>query len=357
MPLVDADYLDLRVGQRAATFRFDVLDANLNYLRSIYPDLGQMPTVDNNINRSVKRTLSDLLLAAHVDAGTLNAYTERVRPMMVLPTGSAYPLGVFLIATDDAVRQSWGIEPTVTGVDQCALVETPTTKTTIVEAGASIRVAIERQLRAALVPKFVVEDAVSGTVGSTLVWPGGQTTLLQIVNDLAALAGAYSLYFDNSGVGRVAKIPSVDAEVSPLVYETDETSRIFDGGIATSNSALNAPNRYIVVDTSNPDEPIVGYYDVPAIAPNSIASTGRVVAVVIDEQGLADVAAARERARRAALVDDTIYEWVSISTPPDPRHDTYNVVSIDGVRYREQGWTMRLGDGEEMTHELRRTYE
>ena len=54
--------------------------------------------------------------------------------------------------------------------------------------------------------------------------------------------------------------------------------------------------------------------------------------------------------------DAADYTCVSFSSAPDPRHDTFDVIDLLGVRYREQRWSTRLEEGAVMAHDLRRVY-
>ena len=94
--------------------------------------------------------------------------------------------------------------------------------------------------------------------------------------------------------------------------------------------------------------------DVPATAPNSIPNRGFVIANVQDLQ-LTDLDQA------TAVVNGiaqrfTIFEQVSISTPPDPRHDAYNIINWQGEHWLELAWNMPLTEGRAMSHLLRKAY-
>ena len=115
-------------------------------------------------------------------------------------------------------------------------------------------------------------------------------------------------------------------------------------------------NRFVVVsnDPGSDAEPVVGVYDVPASAPHSIAQRGFVLPKTVDVQ-VRSQAQATVYARTLGL-QQTVYEVVELSTPVDPRHDAYEVVRWDGVRWLEVSWTMPLVPGGEMRHTLRRAY-
>jgi hypothetical protein len=51
-----------------------------------------------------------------------------------------------------------------------------------------------------------------------------------------------------------------------------------------------------------------------------------------------------------------VFERVELSTPPDPRHDSHNVIRWQGENWLELAWSMPLVEGGEMRHVLRKAY-
>lgn len=356
MPTGD-ELLDLApgIGQRASEVRFDLLDKTLTKIGEVKPDAAPgTPTVENNSNRTIKRTLSNVTLN-HSVQGDVDGFGHRLRPVWVLENGDEYPCGVFIFASIERLRFEWGLDAAVAGVDQLLILDQPVAQGIAYGSGVDVRGAIEEQFLAALVPSFAVDGAISATVANPIAWPAG-TSRLQVVNDLAAMAGAFSAYFDNDGVGRVDLLPDLSTVTPSLVY--DDGGRIIDRSVVETDNLLDAPNQYVVIDSSNPEAAIVGVYNVPDDAPNSAANRGFVVAApVINEQGLATIEQANARAAAAYAQSRTGYAWASFGSPPDPRHDTYDPVLYRGEVYREQRWSLPLVEGSEMSHELRRTFE
>lgn len=347
------DLLDLDgVGQRASEVRFDLLDSSLQTIGTLLPDLDPTARITNNSNAAIKRQISGLRLNAAVQTD-VNPITDRIRPVWVLENGSQYPLGVFLFASMDRTRYEWGLDADVEGVDQCLILDQPVERGVGFPAGTMIRAAIEDQFAAAAIKHYEVDPSITSRVGAPIHWPAG-TSRMKVLNDLAAMAGAYSAYFDNDGTGIVRKVPDLSTVAPTLIYEAG--GRIIHGSPVESDDLLDSPNRYIVIDSGDPNAAIVGKWDVPEDAPWSIANRGFVIARVISEQGLASVADAQARAQAAGAQDAGTFQWVQFSSPPDPRHDTFDAVQYLGATYREQKWTLPLREGDEMTHDLRRVY-
>ena len=70
---------------------------------------------------------------------------------------------------------------------------------------------------------------------------------------------------------------------------------------------------------------------------------------------VADADQARAVARGIGI-RQTVFERVSLTTAPDPRHDSYNVVVWQGEKWLELAWSMALVEGGTMNHLLRKGY-
>ena len=351
--LTDDELLDLEGGRRAATFRFDLLDATGALLGELDVFADEPPVITNNTNRRIKRQLENLQIepSAYAD---VNAVTDRLRPSMILENGSEFPLGIFLFADVSQERSLARLMPTAKLlVGQSIIIDQPIEEGIGYSPGKSITAAIGEQFDAAGVSGYSI-DASGRSIAAPIAWPAG-TIRATILAELAGMMGAYSPYFDNSGQARVKLIPDLDTAAPDLTYEIG--GRIFDGTIVETDDLLEAPNRYIVIDSSLTDSPITGSFDVPDDAPHSIAKRGFVVATVIDVQGLENAAAADDRARAAYAQDSSTFLWASFSGPPDPRHDTFQIVRYNGLNWREQAWSMTLAEGAPMGHSLRRIFE
>lgn len=350
------ELLDLAtgVGQRADAFRFDVLTASLSRTGSIEMRADFVPMVANNIHATIKRTLTVGPKPGEIDQ--LDPLTARIRPVMTVG-GTEYNLGVFMFADASHVRWSYGTVPDATMVDQSLIVDQALPNSYGAAVGTSVKTLIEDLLAATGINVFDI--GVDATVSSPMAWPPG-TSRMQVINQLAATAGGYSLFFNNDGCACVIEAPDID---SPTATYTSTSPRVLIGSIIESNDALDAPNQFIVISQTGDGSSgsAVGVYDVPDAADHSAASRGFVVAKVLPVTGLTTDTAAAARAKAWGKQSASNYEWVSFGSHLDPRHDTFDVVSFNvgsgAVVYREQGWTMALEPGGMMTHDLRRSYD
>jgi hypothetical protein len=351
VPLDDDDLLDLLVAQRSSTWRFDLLDQNLNDVGELDVSDERVPTIDNDTDRTIKRQLGGVEISA-ADMAEVNPLSNRVRVSMVLQTGTRLGLGVFVFAGFDRRRYSWGRVPSPAFTDQGIILDQPTAETIAAEPGVLVVDFLSRWLDTFPVQYVLGESDGKVSDKTAAVWPAG-TSMLEVLNAVAGFAGFASGYFDGDGVLHYAPAPSLDDP--SLNYSLGPSSRVIEGSIVESDSWLDAPNRYLVIDSTKTNEPVIGVFDVPDEAPNSAANTGFVRTEKIDAQGIGSTAQAVALAKRRYQAART-YEWVTFASPPDPRHDTFQTVAFDGLNYRETGWKMTCRDGAAHEHELRRTY-
>lgn len=353
MTLTTEDLLDLApsIGQRSSTFRYDLLDATGATIGSVTPESSQVPTITNDSTRAIKRDLRGFVLSP-TDEAAVNPVSDRIAPSMVLQNGDVLPWGRFVFVDGSRAPQTAGTWFRGAMLDQGFILDQALPTSIGYGEGASIRAALLALFAdVGLADAFV--DTFSNTVAKPIAWPAG-TSRLVVMNELAAMAGCYSVFFDNTGQARVELVP--DLAVVPADRTYPLGGNIYNGSVLITDNILTSPNRYVVIDSSATDAPIVGVYDVPASAPHSFANRGFYVARVITEQGLGTQAAAEARGAAAAAQDAADFTWVSFSSAPDPRHDTFDVVELLGVRYREQRWSCPLQEGAVMAHDLRGIY-
>jgi len=358
-----ADLLTLDgIGQRAASFRFALLDKQNSLLApSIDVEAGSAPSISNNINRTVKRSMSNFKLPPSVTAD-VNTLTMRVQPWMRFQDGTEYPCGVFLFG--DAVRQlvlSGSVQladvgeawwTTATMLDQTVTVNQGSRGINFYGPGASIYDAFVQQLDAANIYERYI-DVTDAVFSDWVVWKPN-TSRLKVINDLAAMAGFYSLYFDNAGVAQLRKVPAMEAVEPDFVYAAG--LNVYADTITESDDLLGAYNDYVVINTGFTGPPIWGEWKVPASAPHSFDERGFYVVKEIDQQGVTSSSQARVAAKAAGQADYSAYRWANFSTAINPLHDTFNIVEWRGDKWREQGWDFVCREGAPHKHELRRVW-
>ena len=344
------ELLELRVGQRRSTFRFDVLDRALNRIGQVSPS--SEPVVTNNGARTINRTLDSFALASAADAAAFNPYSDRIRPMMVLENGDAWELGVFLFADLSRTPDTPGLYAEATLVDQTIITDQPTDASVTVAAGANLALAAGELLAAAGITYSVAPSAATAATG--LSWRAG-TTLRAVLADLARLCGFYSPFFDRKGVCRLVAVPDLAFEPAAVVYK--KGGRVYHASIVESDDSLSAPNRWVVVDTSAGNAaPITGRYEVPSSAPHSFAARGFYITERVEVQGLGSPEEAQTVAASLGRTSGAGFAHLSFVGAPDPRHETFSVVEFDGVKWHEQAWALPCREGAPMRHDLRRVY-
>lgn len=367
-----AQLLDLNVSMRQETVRFDLLDQQLNFLGSLAVDrISSIPEIVNDVNRSIRRTVSNFRLLARTladadsplfFAGEINTLVYRVQPVWILGDGGPgyeFPLGVYLWGSDQSHRSTYGVPEDCTLVDQCSILFQPLSQSVSYPAGTIIATALAEQATALGITSVNI-DGNTAALSGPVAWFAGSDTSLAVMESLCAAGGYYAPYFDNDGTLRCRIAPNIATSPPDVTYLMG--SRIVRDSILESNDLLNAPNRYIVIDNSATAAPMVGTFDVPASAPHSYANRGFRIVQSTNLQGLTDQAAADAAAQAQYAQGSSTYSWLSFESAPDPRHDTFNIVGVQLdvggsiVNYREQGWRLPCSPGSKMHHDCRKVY-
>ena len=349
-PLLD---LDPWVGQRQCTFRFDRSNrVTGEKLGEINPIRGA--TLTHDTTRTIKRQLSMSLGVA--DTATIEVITDRISPFMVFPNGQEYPLGNYMFT--DTSRQVYfaaaagshtgGGLANVTLNDEMFLVDQQITAG-INAVNAGVTAAIIDTLDG-LPVTFTLEPT---PYNSTESWGIG-IGRGQILESLSVSGDYFSPWFGNDG--KMHFIRTFDPATQIPDFDFDEGKKVIREPIVETDDLITAPNRFVVISNSSETAAteVVGIYDVPPIAPHSIVNRGFVIAQVEDLQ-LSDAAQATSVARGLGM-RQTVFERVNLTTAPDPRHDSYNVIKWQGDLWLELAWSMALVEGGAMGHLLRKAY-
>jgi hypothetical protein len=346
---------------RAEGVRFDLVSPGLAKIGELAPSEESTVTIENNINRAVKRSLTGLHLSP-ADAAQVDPFRDRVRPMWLIHNPESgqtdeYPMGVFGYANLSRLRLRYhldsGTEATGNMGDMLMAFDQALDRSLTWQAGTLIADILARLAADAGVYVTSIE-ATDKRLGSPIAYVAGRDTRLKVLNEVAGLAGFASPWFDNAGVLVARTIPEVGG--APPDFDYDSPPRIYEGTTVISDDTLDAPNFYVVVDTAAVDAPITGSYAVPASAPHSISNRGYPVVRLIEVQGLQSTAAARDLARASALQDRSAFQWAEVQSVVNPLHDTFNVVQFDRELWREQAWRVACAPGGPQMHSWRRTY-
>jgi hypothetical protein len=333
------------VGQRRSTFRFDLTNGVTGEnLGEITPIRGASLTHDTS--RTIKRQLHIAL--GKIDSAAINPITDRIDVTMVLANGDEWPLGRYMF-TDEShtVFTSGKLSDVVLNdemflVDQVITSGVATTNYTVIE--------VIKQVLDNLPVTYTVEPS---PFFSTQSWGIG-VNRGQVIEALAVVGDYFSPWFGNDK--KMHFIRSFDPATRVPDFDLDAGNQVIRAGIVESANVLTAPNRFVVMSNSslNPGKAAVGIADVPPTAPHSIANRGFVIANVQTLQlvdGTQASAVASNLANR-----QTIFETTTLTTAPDPRYDSYNVVKWRDELWLDLGWSMTLAEGSSMRHSLRKSY-
>jgi hypothetical protein len=346
LPNIDTQ-LDLvdGVGQRAATFRFDLIDGITNgKIVDLHPLRGA--TLLHDTTRTTKRTLN-MSLGAY-DTSFIDVINNRVDVYMTFANGDEYPLGRYMFS--DGSRQIFtsGEQGSFTLNDEMFKVDQQIT-VSISGAGRDV-ITIMIEVLSDLGIEFVLDVTPFTTKQS---WTMG-TTRGQILESLALIGDFFSPWFGNDK--KFHCIRSFDPITREPAFDFDIGNNVMLNGIVDTNELFSAPNRIIVVSNTAIDGsvPVVGTADVSLTAPHSIAKRGFVVADVLDLQ--IDTVSQANAVATNIINRQTVYEQVTLNTAPDPRHDSYDVIRWQGDLWLELGWSLTLEEGSTMTHTIRKAY-
>lgn len=336
------------VGQRTATFRFDLINGITNQvLGALTPLRGA--SISHDTGRTVKRQLSLSLGVA--DMRAINSISDRVVPYIVAG-GVSYPLGRFAFTDVSSQLFTSGRLGNIQLNDEMIIVDQPITAG-ITGEDIAANTLIAQTLNGLPNIVFRAEASPYAGIGS---WGIG-TSRGSILDNIALAGDFWNPWFDNEGILRFMRAFDPAREVPD--FDFDAGASVMRIGIVENSDILSAPNTFIVVSNIQRGEgssstEVVGRATVPVNAPNSVANRGfeivEVQNIQVKSQSQAD-AMARNLAQRS-----TIYERVTLSTPPDPRHDSYNVVRWQGANWLELAWSMALVEGGTMSHLLRKSY-
>ena len=339
----------VEIGVQSFRYRFDLLNADLSLAGTIPIRTDVPPRMRNNSAALIKRRMDLTPEPGVLEA--IDVLKARIRPMLITADGTEFPMGVFMFA--DALDTEFipDNEHSTVLVDQGLILAQESDRTFGVTNGDEYEQVISGILNDHGFTGYSVETGHQHTSSEPVAWPVG-TPWLVIINELAQLAGAFDLYFNNAGFATVIPAPDVD---SPTIIYNESKPRFFLGGRTSSQVPLDAPNRFVVVEGSAADVPNVGVYNVPDAAPHSAFNRGFVVTRTKILHGICSPA--DHCAKAFAKANDDDFESASFISSVDPRHDTFDVLDLEGLRYREHAWNAELDGRGDMRHDLRRSYD
>lgn len=344
--------LDDWIGQRSATFRFDLVDAITGYRQQVHPviDMG-IPTISHDTGRTIKRILSGFFLNKD-DTALLTVISARIEPFMILG-GETYALGQYMYNDETRLEFSSGDQSAGSLYDNMFIVDQEIEQSIPFRGdfiGALPVMDIIRDTLETVPVVYTLEPSAQETVGT---WTIG-TARGYVLEQLSVDGDYFSPWFDHTNVMRF--IRSFDPAAAVPRFDFDTGNKVMADPVPTrSNDLLFAPNRFVVISNATLDgSAAVGTYDIPASAPHSFANRGfvvpshetRQVKDAVDAQVIAENLGRRQ----------TIFERAEVYTAPDPRHDSYDVIRWRGDNWLELAWTLPCIEGARMSHVMRKAY-
>lgn len=356
-PLLD---LSAYVGQRSCSFRFLLFDfITRKNIRELKPYKDSVPTLSHDTNRTIVRQITNLFFDVD-DTAALSTLSSRLRVQMVFPGREPIDLGIFMFVDQSRLQTTAGTESTVTMTDSMFLVDQELEETYsagVFDPDGTIVSQTNCEVAArTLIQDLPVAMSAEATPFFTIgVWTAG-TNRGTALGDISIDGDYFNPWFDRTNTLRFIRVFDPSTQVPQFNF--DVGYRILRDSIIRNDNLLEAPNRFIVISSGDVSGglqlPVIGRYDVPSSAPHSITNRGFVIPRTIDWQVdytfQANAIAANFGQR------ETLFETVEFETPPDPRHDSYDVFVFDGIKWLEIAWSMELIEGGTMSHTGRRTY-
>lgn len=360
-PAIDLD----GIGSRTDLFVYEVLDPSLNVIGELHPVVSidgsdAAPSIRASVQGSVGRTLTDLILLPD-EAADFDARLDRIRVVWVDADGTRYPLGVHRVADATAAQFSGGDRVELTLADESVAHRARIPRSLSWPRDTPGAEIIE-QLAGLLAVPLLAADPTTAALGEPLAFPVGSVDWPDVYAKVAEALGMLAPHFTNEGAWRWRHAPDWEQAQPDHRYSTSPDApsrqrRIVNRSLTRSVTLLDSPNTWVATNTGAGPAAIVGRYTLPASAPNSFEQLGVVLlADPVENVGFASAAAADAAARAAAARSMDDIGSASLDTPLDARHDLYDLIEGDGLRYREVGYSGRLSVGAAIGHSLRRVY-
>lgn len=328
---------DEQLAYMAYEMTFDLLDSSYNVIGN--PGPIEASSVQLDVGQKTLRSLSDVAITQNAMAD-INPFTDRLSPVMVMADGTRWPLGVFVFSNQEDTAAYGVATSALTLLDQSALIDQLCLADVSYGPGTPIVQVIVATLNLVGIPieQIVYDPADTAVVSAAVTWPAG-TSYLTIVEELAALGGFFTPYFDNRGTCIIRRPPPIINSDGELFYRSSGTAKVANH-FKSNSGILQAPNTYLVIDTAPKAAAIAAVAYVEPQLPWSVQNrNGYRVTEVIRTQGLGSQEQAQAMANAAALASGG-FRQIAFESRPDPRHDAYMLIGWDGVVYRELSWSM-----------------
>lgn len=298
-------------------------------------------------NRSIRRAISGFRLLPS-EAAKVNMAQDAVYAFLDV-NGESFPMGVFYFTESSRVKDvtidEEGNSADIVDValsDKFIRLMRSDEVPRQALAGADPSQEMIAYLADADVPHSITGAA--SAIFDDVVW-APFTTTEEIVSQLADLAGHRRPWADNYGVIRSVSSQVVDTEI--IEFATLEP---IAGTIVITENYLSAPNRVVVYD-DQAAYPIVGSWDAPSSAPNSLLNRGWVLTAGVPQQGLSGPIHAQQVAR--TIGEQMSARSFSCQIMPTNRLDGPVVVRYLDTLWLTESWSVSSAPGSLMSASFR----
>lgn len=350
------------LGQRSATFRFQLINAITGFnLGDLKPLRDTAPTLSHDTTRTIKRQVQGISFGVE-DTALINTIQSRILIYMRV-AGREWPLGRYMFADNTRALTTRGRISGAVLYDEMFIVDqqmengyAPKILTDATTGSITAYTNTETSVLALLQGLPISVDIQPTPYYTIASWPAG-TAKGSAIEQLSIDGDWLSPWFGNDQ--RMHFIRTFDPAKSVPTFDLDVGNRVLRNSIIETDDLITAPNRFIVISNGamsaeTASTPLVGTYDIPSSAPHSIQNRGFVVPQVEERQ--LDTAQQCQAAAENLGIRQTVFERTELVTPPDPRHDSYDVIRWQGENWLELGWSLPLVEGGAMTHILRKAY-
>ena len=340
---------------RNLSFRYRLLRNGGNY-GLLEPIEGRWPTIRMDDGGEIKTSLSGSFAPPDFEVEWLK---DEIQPELIID-GEAYPLGIFLPATVEAIRDETTVSLRIEAYDRGWLVRDYKAETVpYFAAGTNYLSAVGSLLHTAGIGLVSQKATALALTEAREDWSPG-TGYLEIANELLREINYKDVWFDDSGMARLEPFEDLSAANIKHTLDEKDVKSLLLPTISRSTDVYSAPNVFICI-CSNPDKEsgmTATAVNTSAQSPLSVGRRGRRIVQVTQVRNVASQEELQALADRQ-LTDSLIGgEIIRVETGLLPG---FGVGDVTALRYgdvfavcREREWTMELSPGGTMTHVLER---
>lgn len=356
------DVLHGRYGPRVIKFRYDLLDKNEAFkktLDTVQPGTEIQMSKDSEIKRIAKFNI--------LDDGSIDWLNDRIQPFFLLKMPGdnwiEWPLGIFLLPSPKRKDDHNKVYREIEAYDgNLILQQDKFSYAPYFAAGTKYIDAIKQILAGAGITKINIEDS-SEALQTDREWDIG-TSRLTVINSLLKEIAYTDIWVDERGYFTASKYVSPSIRAEEYLYKDDDLSIIYPE-VEEDCEIFNVPNQWTVTATNSETAPLSSTYtnDNPN-SPTSTVNRGRTISadpVTIDY--VASQSALNDYVKMIADKDNQVNGEIDFNTALMPMHSFDDVLRLEysplniANKYEELGWTMVLKKGEKMKHQLRKVVQ